>query len=124
VCLLELLRYPGLATPRFPANRLRIMSAILSADDLNDFISPGVACIKPIETLPVQQEETSVCSLLVLSHDWAHANLLECLRSHHGREGRCLATATTRFDIADRLSRLLRMRDERGGRIGLITIAH
>ncbi|KAF6808132.1 Cytosolic Fe-S cluster assembly factor nar-1 [Colletotrichum sojae] len=29
------------------------MSAILSADDLNDFISPGVACIKPIETLPV-----------------------------------------------------------------------
>ena len=27
-------------------------SAILSADDLNDFISPGVACIKPIETLP------------------------------------------------------------------------
>lgn len=30
------------------------MSAILSADDLNDFISPGVACIKPIETLPKQ----------------------------------------------------------------------
>jgi hypothetical protein len=28
------------------------MSAILSADDLNDFISPGVACIKPVETLP------------------------------------------------------------------------
>ncbi|PVI02039.1 iron hydrogenase [Periconia macrospinosa] len=32
------------------------MSAILSADDLNDFISPGVACIKPIETLPAQSE--------------------------------------------------------------------
>lgn len=31
------------------------MSAILSADDLNDFISPGVACIKPVETLPQQQ---------------------------------------------------------------------
>ncbi|EME50079.1 hypothetical protein DOTSEDRAFT_165043 [Dothistroma septosporum NZE10] len=31
------------------------MSAILSVDDLNDFISPGVACIKPIETLPKQQ---------------------------------------------------------------------
>jgi iron only hydrogenase large subunit-like protein len=30
------------------------MSAILSADDLNDFISPGVACIKPVETLPTQ----------------------------------------------------------------------
>lgn len=28
------------------------MSAILSADDLNDFISPSVACIKPIEALP------------------------------------------------------------------------
>lgn len=25
------------------------MSALLSADDLNDFISPGVACIKPVE---------------------------------------------------------------------------
>ncbi|KAI5950778.1 NAR1 [Candida jiufengensis] len=25
------------------------MSAILSADDLNDFISPGVACIKPVQ---------------------------------------------------------------------------
>ncbi|CAN9155256.1 unnamed protein product [Alternaria sp. RS040] len=35
------------------------MSAILSADDLNDFISPGVACIKPIETLPVQQADSS-----------------------------------------------------------------
>ena len=32
------------------------MSAILSADDLNDFISPGVACIKPIETLPTQPD--------------------------------------------------------------------
>lgn len=31
------------------------MSAILSADDLNDFISPGVACIKPVETLPTAQ---------------------------------------------------------------------
>ncbi|KJZ76662.1 Cytosolic Fe-S cluster assembly factor nar-1 [Hirsutella minnesotensis 3608] len=30
------------------------MSAILSVDDLNDFISPGVACIKPIETLPAE----------------------------------------------------------------------
>lgn len=29
---------------------LPFMSAILSADDLNDFISPGVACIKPVET--------------------------------------------------------------------------
>lgn len=35
------------------------MSAILSADDLNDFISPGVACIKPVETLPKQQPTES-----------------------------------------------------------------
>lgn len=68
ILLLELLlQYPALATPRFPANPLRTMSAILSADDLNDFISPGVACIKPIETLPAQQEETSVRSLFVLA---------------------------------------------------------
>lgn len=35
------------------------MSAILSADDLNDFISPGVACIKPIETLPAAPPQQS-----------------------------------------------------------------
>jgi iron only hydrogenase large subunit-like protein len=34
------------------------MSAILSADDLNDFISPGVACIKPVETLPAPAPPT------------------------------------------------------------------
>ncbi|KAH7368997.1 iron only hydrogenase large subunit domain-containing protein [Plectosphaerella cucumerina] len=34
------------------------MSAILSTDDLNDFISPGVACIKPVETLPVEPPPT------------------------------------------------------------------
>ncbi|KAG7191584.1 Cytosolic Fe-S cluster assembly factor nar1 [Scheffersomyces spartinae] len=28
------------------------MSAILKAEDLNDFISPGVACIKPVESVP------------------------------------------------------------------------
>ena len=33
------------------------MSAILSADDLNDFISPGVACIKPVETLTLQDPD-------------------------------------------------------------------
>ena len=31
------------------------MSAILSESQLNDFIAPGVACIKPVETLPAQQ---------------------------------------------------------------------
>ncbi|KAK8070128.1 cytosolic Fe-S cluster assembly factor NAR1 [Apiospora phragmitis] len=36
------------------------MSAILSADDLNDFISPGVACIKPVEILPATAPPTDV----------------------------------------------------------------
>ena len=35
------------------------MSAILSADDLNDFISPGVACIKPVESLPSKAAQVS-----------------------------------------------------------------
>ncbi|KAH6619243.1 iron hydrogenase [Chaetomium sp. MPI-SDFR-AT-0129] len=39
------------------------MSAILSADDLNDFISPGVACIKPVETLPTNQPDPQAQSL-------------------------------------------------------------
>lgn len=33
------------------------MSALLSADDLNDFISPGLACIKPVESLPPAPED-------------------------------------------------------------------
>lgn len=40
------------------------MSAILSAEDLNDFISPGVACIKPVETLPLQKpQDVQVCNV-------------------------------------------------------------
>ncbi|RYO87160.1 hypothetical protein DL766_009458 [Monosporascus sp. MC13-8B] len=39
------------------------MSAILSADDLNDFISPGVACIKPVETLPAAVPPTDEAAL-------------------------------------------------------------
>lgn len=40
------------------------MSAILSTDDLNDFIAPGVACIKPIETLPAAAPPSSSSSSL------------------------------------------------------------
>ncbi|KAL8734781.1 MAG: hypothetical protein Q9181_003042, partial [Wetmoreana brouardii] len=48
------------------------MSAILSADDLNDFISPGVACIKPVETLPLQKpEENTVVDPCPAHHDFA-----------------------------------------------------
>lgn len=36
------------------------MSAILSADDLNDFISPGVACIKPVETPDITPGEVEI----------------------------------------------------------------
>lgn len=36
------------------------MSAILSADDLNDFISPGVACVKPVELAKNDQEAGEV----------------------------------------------------------------
>lgn len=44
------------------ARRSPAMSAILSADGLNDFISPGVACIKPVETLPAAPpRDESVC---------------------------------------------------------------
>ncbi|TKA70513.1 Cytosolic Fe-S cluster assembly factor NAR1, partial [Cryomyces minteri] len=45
------------------------MSAILSADDLNDFISPGVACIKPIETLPKQRPEDASNAYEVTTED-------------------------------------------------------
>jgi hypothetical protein len=51
--------HPATATGR----RQRTMSAILSADDLNDFISPGVACIKPIETLPAANPEDGAVRL-------------------------------------------------------------
>lgn len=50
------------------------MSAILSADDLNDFISPGVACIKPIETLPAAP---SPQRQQILSSDLEHEAILD-----------------------------------------------
>ncbi|KAJ5380238.1 uncharacterized protein N7496_002666 [Penicillium cataractarum] len=54
------------------------MSAILSADDLNDFISPGVACIKPVESLPQKStkdtEVGGVSSFLSDLHGPSFAN--------------------------------------------------
>lgn len=47
------------------------MSAILSADDLNDFISPGVACLKPIETLPLHKPEIRNVSQFPIAHSEA-----------------------------------------------------
>lgn len=49
------------------------MSAILSADDLNDFINPGVACIKPVETLPKQQPQESTNPYEVTTEEKANA---------------------------------------------------
>src|SRR6185437_15167257 len=52
------------------------MSAILSADDLSDFITPSVACIKPVETLPVNSAANvrpskleSESSLIILQNE-------------------------------------------------------
>ncbi|KAF1820919.1 iron hydrogenase [Dissoconium aciculare CBS 342.82] len=45
------------------------MSAILSTDDLNDFINPGVACIKPVETLPLQQPTETLNEYEVTTED-------------------------------------------------------
>src|SRR6201996_7153591 len=50
------------------------MSAILSADDLNDFINPGVACINPAETLPKQQPENENNPYEVTTEDKVNAN--------------------------------------------------
>ncbi|MCJ1461531.1 Cytosolic Fe-S cluster assembly factor nar1 [Pseudocyphellaria aurata] len=63
------------------------MSAILSADDLNDFISPGVACIKPVETLPLRKPEDSSNPYEVTTEDQlaaekalpAQISLTDCL---------------------------------------------
>ncbi|KAF2401442.1 iron hydrogenase [Trichodelitschia bisporula] len=61
------------------------MSAILSADDLNDFISPGVACIKPIETLPQRKdpenpyEVTTEDNLAASNPTPAQISLTDCL---------------------------------------------
>ncbi|POR33257.1 Cytosolic Fe-S cluster assembly factor nar-1 [Tolypocladium paradoxum] len=67
------------------------MSAILSVDDLNDFISPGVACIKPIETLPAtppppsSTHETEVIldggpqAAAAVAADPAQISLTDCL---------------------------------------------
>lgn len=50
------------------------MSAILSADDLNDFINPGVACIKPVETLPKQQPQDEANPYEVTTEEKVNAN--------------------------------------------------
>ncbi|RMD39495.1 hypothetical protein DV735_g5634, partial [Chaetothyriales sp. CBS 134920] len=60
------------------------MSAILSSDDLNDFISPGVACIKPVETLPPSNdhnpyEVTTEYQVAAQNQTPAAISLTDCL---------------------------------------------
>lgn len=57
------------------------MSAILSADDLNDFISPGVACIKPVETLPAAPPQN------YSSNDLEHEVILDGQQASQGQNG-------------------------------------
>lgn len=64
--LFEIYRWRGASLRKDPKRCPATMSAILSADDLNDFISPGVACIKPVESLPQKSKkdaEVSACGL-------------------------------------------------------------
>lgn len=56
------LGFPLLSGVLLPEAASATMSAILSADDLNDFISPGVACIKPVESLPQKNTKDSEVS--------------------------------------------------------------
>ncbi|KAF1364872.1 iron hydrogenase [Lizonia empirigonia] len=87
------------------------MSAILSADDLNDFISPGVACIKPIETLPAQESTPSIsltdclaCSGCVTSAEavlvqlQSHNEVLATLDAHPSLDAPWLAQRHTNGD--------------------------
>ncbi|KAL5402212.1 Cytosolic Fe-S cluster assembly factor nar1 [Paraphaeosphaeria minitans] len=68
---------PRLRVPRHCSGRRQpTMSAILSADDLNDFISPGVACIKPIETLPAAKPEDDANAYEVTTEDKVAASQL------------------------------------------------
>jgi hypothetical protein len=88
------------------------MSAILSADDLNDFISPGVACIKPIETLPSKKGDDGSVSNFFYSRTPSQANqpCKESIRSHHRRQNSSTKPCTS-TNIPHRLPRLLWLRD-------------
>ncbi|RLV94595.1 Cytosolic Fe-S cluster assembly factor NAR1 [Spathaspora sp. JA1] len=62
------------------------MSALLSADDLNDFISPGVACIKPVQELPAPTPKPTELEIQVQTEDVtptklspAQISLADCL---------------------------------------------
>ncbi|RYP09451.1 hypothetical protein DL765_008447 [Monosporascus sp. GIB2] len=69
------------------------MSAILSADDLNDFISPGVACIKPVETLPAVVPPTDEAAL---EH--------EVILDGHGSSSTTNTSAPTQISLTDCLA--------------------
>ncbi|KAJ5665988.1 Iron hydrogenase [Penicillium maclennaniae] len=83
------------------------MSAILSADDLNDFISPGVACIKPVENLPqrsTKDAEVRTPVACCLSMNLRLILVLEPLRSHNGRQSRTREPSPAQISLTDCLA--------------------
>lgn len=99
------------------------MSAILSADDLNDFISPGVACVKPVETLPLQKPKGSNVCIFYASHV-AFANLknVGSLRSYNRRQTSA-GKSPSCINLFDRLPGLLRMCHLCGGSSSVTSVA-
>lgn len=72
------------------------MSAILSADDLNDFISPGVACIKPVELVNPEKEEAGEVEIQIDEN----GNPLEISKI----DGKAAALSPAQISLADCLA--------------------
>lgn len=72
------------------------MSAILSADDLNDFISPGVACIKPVELANPDTQEAGEVEIQIDEN----GNPLEISKI----DGKAAALSPAQISLADCLA--------------------
>ena len=79
------------------------MSAILSADDLNDFITPGTACIKPVEVLPALPQGYEVTQERETIND-ATANGLAS-RTKHGNHFTFVVDTNAMRNVALELGR-------------------
>lgn len=75
------------------------MSSLLSADDLNDFISPGAACIKPVETLPPSGSENPESGEVEIQIDGS-GNPLEI----SAIDGKAAALSPAQISLADCLA--------------------
>ncbi|CAK7909486.1 cytosolic Fe-S cluster assembly factor Nar1p [[Candida] anglica] len=74
------------------------MSAILSADDLNDFISPGVACIKPVPETKPRDNGANVGDEFEIEVD-LEGNTLEV-----GKDGTKTTLSAAQISLADCLA--------------------